>query len=112
MQPISNKSSLTSKHAHNLKGRLSTPVAKRQILKTSFLKIELNADVEKITKTTPSERTCFCRYFELPNTKIGLETIEISYINDYIAKNVVFLEIVENLTWERPQKEHHENGPI
>ena len=60
------------------KGRLSTPVAKSQILKTSFSKIELNSDVEKTTKTTPPERTCFCRHFELPNTKIRLETIEIS----------------------------------
>ena len=61
-----------------IKGRLSTPVAKDQILKHIFSKIELNADVEKTTKTTPSERTHFCRHFELPNTKIGLETIEIS----------------------------------
>ena len=66
--------------------------------KSGFSKLERNADMEKTTKTTPSERTYFCRHFELPNSKIGRETIEVSYImvnntnNSYIAKKYCFFE--------------------
>ena len=48
-------------------------------MKSGFSKIEQNSDKEKTTKTSECERTEKFRHFELPNTKIGLETIEISY---------------------------------
>ena len=51
-----------------------------QISKSGFSKIEHNYDNEKIIKTPECERIENSRYFELSNAKIGLETIEISYI--------------------------------
>ena len=61
-----------------LKGRPPNEFSKDLTRKSGFSKIEQNADLEKTTKTPPSERAHFCRHFELPNTKIGLETMEIS----------------------------------
>ena len=62
-----------------LKGRLSTPVTKVQMLKSGFPKLEVNADMEKTIKTPESERTQKSRYFALLNAQIGRETIELSY---------------------------------
>ena len=63
-----------------------------------FFKLERNADMEKTIKTPESERTEKSRYFALLNSKIGRETIEVSYImvnsdnNSYIAKKYWFFE--------------------
>ena len=54
--------------------------------------------MEKTIKTPESERTKKSRYFALLNSKIGRETIEVSYImvnnnnNSYIAKKYWFFE--------------------
>ena len=65
-----------------LKGDQGVHHFKSQILKSGFSKIEQNADLEKTTKTPEHERTENSRHFALLNSKIGLETMEISYIND------------------------------
>ena len=63
-----------------------------------FFKLEQNADMGKTIKTPESERTEKSRYFALLNSKIGRETIEVSYImvnsdnNSYIAKKYWFFE--------------------
>ena len=57
-------------------------ISKSQALKSGFSKIEQNSDLEKTTKTPEHERTENSSHFALLNSKIGLETMEISYIND------------------------------
>ena len=63
-----------------------------------FFKLERNADMEKTIKTPESERTEKSRYFALLNSKIGRETIEVSYImvnsnnKSYIANKYWFFE--------------------
>ena len=59
-------------------------------------KLERNTDMGKTIKTPESERTEKSRYFTLLNSKIGRETIEVSYImvnsdkNSYMVKKTVF----------------------
>ena len=68
------------------------------MLKSGFSKLEVNDDMEKTIKTPESERTKKSRYFALLNSKIGRETIEVSYImvnsdnSSYIAKKYWFFE--------------------
>ena len=64
------------------KGNPGVHLFKEQILKSGFSKIEQNSGKEKTTKTPEHERTENSRHFALLDSKIGLETMEISYIND------------------------------
>ena len=70
------------------------------MLKSGFSKLEVNDDMEKTIKTPESERTKKSRHFAVLNSKIGRETMDVSYImvnsNDstcsYIAKKYWFFE--------------------
>ena len=63
-----------------------------------FFKLERNTDMGKTIKTPESERTEKSRYFALLNSKIGRETIEVSYImvnsnnKSYITNKYWFFE--------------------
>ena len=68
------------------------------MLKSGFSKLEVNDDMEKTIKTPESERTKKSRHFAVLNSKIGRETMDLSYImvnsnnSSYIAKKYWFFE--------------------
>ena len=63
-----------------LKGNPGVHIFSDQISKAGFSTIDQNSDKKNTTKTPEYERIENFRHFELSDAKIGLETMEISYI--------------------------------